>query len=106
MRWQKSSIFKKLFGRIIEEEVYAMFIARKKAEDMRNELRTMINMTRGPNAWNELLKTEAEIRKKRQEAIYKQMERRRHIIEYTVCGILTIIGCGFFYWFVQMLLAA
>ena len=24
---------------------------------MRNELRTMINMTRGPNAWNELLKT-------------------------------------------------
>ena len=34
------------------------------------------------------------------------MERRRQIIEYTVCGILTIIGCGFFYWFVQMLLVS
>lgn len=100
-------IFKKLFAAgSVEEEAMQVFIARKKAEDMRNELRTMINMTRGPNAWNELLKTEAEIRKKRQEAIYKQMERRRQIIEYTVCGILTIIGCGFFYWFVQMLLAA
>ena len=93
-------IFKKLFAAgSVEEEAMQVFIARKKAEDMRNELRTMINMTRGPNAWNELLKTEAEIRKKRQEAIYKQMERRRQIIEYTVCGILTIIGCGFFYWF-------
>ena len=100
-------IFKKLFAAgSVEEEAMQVFIARKKAEDMRNQLRTMINMTRGPNAWNELLKTEAEIRKKRQEAIYKQMERRRQIIEYTVCGVLFIIGCGFFYWFVQSLLAA
>ena len=104
---KKPPIFKKLFAAgSVEEEAMQVFIARKKAEDMRNELRTMINMTRGPNAWNELLKTEAEIRKKRQEAIYKQMERRRQIIEYTVCGILVIIGCGLFYWFVQMLLAA
>tara|TARA_R100000030_G_scaffold99829_2_gene91567 strand:- start:231 stop:701 length:471 start_codon:yes stop_codon:yes gene_type:complete len=104
---KKPPIFKKLFAAgSVEEEAMQVFIARKKAEDMRNELRTMINMTRGPNAWNELLKTEAEIRKKRQEAIYKQMERRRQVIEYAVCGILFIIGCGFFYWFVQSLLAA
>ena len=69
-------IFKKLFAAgSVEEEAMQVFIARKKAEDMRNQLRTMINMTRGPNAWNELLRTEAEIRKQRQQAIYKQIEK-------------------------------
>ena len=83
-----------------------VFIARKKAEDMRNQLRTMINMTRGPNAWNELLRTEAEIRKQRQQAIYKQIEKRKKIVEYITAGILSLIVCGIFVWFVNMLLNA
>ena len=73
---------------------------------MRNQLRTMINMTRGPNAWNELLRTEAEIRKQRQQAIYKQIEKRKKIVEYITAGILSLIVCGIFVWFVNMLLNA
>ena len=100
-------IFKKLFAAgSVEEEAMQVFIARKKAEDMRNQLRTMINMTRGPNAWNELLRTEAEIRKQRQQAIYKQIEKRKKIVEYITAGILSLIVCGIFVWFVNMLLNA
>ena len=58
-----------------------IFMAKKKAEDMRQELRNIISVTRGPSAWDELIKTEADIRKKRQKAIYDQEERRRKIIE-------------------------
>lgn len=97
-------IFKKLFAAgSVEEEAMQVYIARKKAEDMRNQLRTLINMTRGPNAWNELLKTEAEIRKQRQEAIYRQMEKRKQLMEYTAAAILFVLGCGLFIWFVMFL---
>ena len=56
-------------------------MAKKKAEDMREQLRQIIVMTRGPSAWDELIKTEADIRKKRQKLIYEQQERRQRLIE-------------------------
>ena len=69
-------------------------MARKKAEDMRAELKTIISMTRGPSAWEELLKTEADIRKKRQQAIYDQQERRRKVFEIimVIIGLAAIAG--------------
>ena len=72
-----------------------IFMAKKKAEDMREELKNIISFTRGPSAWTELLKTEADIRKKRQEMIYAQEERRRQIIEWCAIGLLVIAVVGF-----------
>ena len=61
-------IFKKLFnGSSVEQEAMDAFAAKKKAEAMEDELRSWINMVHGPNAWNELLKMQAKIRKERQE---------------------------------------
>ena len=75
-------LFKKLFqAGSVEEEAMQIFMAKKKAEDMRQELRNIISVTRGPSAWDELIKTEADIRKKRQNAIYDQEERRRKVVE-------------------------
>ena len=79
---KKPPLFKKLFqAGSVEEEAMAIFMAKKKAEDMREELRQIISFTRGPSAWEELLKTEADIRKKRQQAIYDQQERQRKLFE-------------------------
>ena len=75
---KKPPLFKKLFqSGSVEEEAMQIFMAKKKAEDMRNELKQIISFTRGPSAWEELLRTEADIRKKRQQAIYDQKERQR-----------------------------
>ena len=75
-------LFKKLFqAGSVEEEAMQAFLAKKKAEDMRAELREIISFSRGPSAWQELLKTEADIRKKRQEAIYNQEERQKKFFE-------------------------
>ena len=80
---KKPPLFKKLFAAgSVEEEAMQAFMAKKKAEDMREELRSIISFTRGPSAWDELLRTEANIRKKRQEAIYAQEEYRRKVIEW------------------------
>ena len=87
---KKPPLFKKLFNAgSVEEEAMQIFMAKKKAEDMRDQLRQIIVATRGPSAWDELIKTEADIRKKRQQAIYDQQERRQKVIE--VCAIIGLV---------------
>ena len=60
-------------------------MAKKKADDMRYQLKQIISLTRGA-AWDELLRTEGQIRKQRQKMIYDQQERRKEILN--AIGIL------------------
>ena len=72
-----------------------IFMAKKKAEDMRDQLKQIITMTRGMSAWDELLETEADIRKRRQKAIYDQEEYRRKVLEWIAVAFLAIVCIGF-----------
>ena len=104
---KKPPLFKKLFAAgSVEEEAMASFMAKKKAEDMRYQLKQLISLTRGPQAWEELLRTEGEIRKKRQAAIYAQKERQRKLMEV----IAWVIGCGliggFIVWLIGLAMKA
>ena len=96
----KPPLFKKLFASgTIEQEALEIFMAKKKADDMREQLRQIITYTRGPSAWQELIKTEADIRKKRQAMIYAQKERQRFWIEVGVSiilGGLIVVGVVWF----------
>tara|TARA_B100001057_G_scaffold465548_1_gene521796 strand:- start:4980 stop:5462 length:483 start_codon:yes stop_codon:yes gene_type:complete len=88
---KKPPLFKKLFNAgSVEEEAMAAFMAKKKAEDMRDQLKQIITMTRGMSAWDELLKTEGDIRKKRQQAIYDQEEYRRKVFE--IVAVVLAVG--------------
>ena len=100
---KKPPLFKKLFAAgSVEEEALNIFMAKKKAEDMREELRNLISFTRGPSAWQELLKTEADIRKRRQAAIYAQEERRRFWMEMSAIAIAVIIVISFIGWLLYL----
>ena len=72
-------------------------MAKKKAEDMRAQLKSIIIMSRGMGAWDELLKTEGEIRKKRQAAIYAQKEKQRKFMEWTAITIGVAIFGSFLF---------
>ena len=89
-------IFKKLFaGSSIEEDAMNAFAAKKKAEQMEDELRTYVNMVYGPNSWNEILKLQIKIRKDRQEQIYAQQELRSYILNVIAIIVASIVGvCG------------
>ncbi len=101
---KKPPLFKKLFAAgSIEEEAMEIFMAKKKAEDMRNELKQIISFTRGPAAWEELLRTEADIRKKRQKMIYDQKEKQKKMVEYILIGILVFIMAGALFGFLGLL---
>ena len=101
---KKPPLFKKLFAAgSIEEEAMEVFMAKKKEEDMRNQLKQIISFTRGPAAWEELLRTEADIRKKRQKMIYDQKERQKKLVEYILIGILVFIMAGALFGFLALL---
>ena len=104
---KKPPLFKKLFASgSVEEEAMASFMAKKKAEDMRAQLKSIIIMSRGMGAWDELLKTEGEIRKKRQRMIYEQKERQRQVIEWTAIVIGIAISGSFLVWLIGLAMKA
>jgi len=95
---KKPPLFKKIFASgSVEEEAMQIFMAKKKAEDMRGQLKQIITFTRGPSAWEELLRTEGQIRKKRQEMIYAQKERQRFWIECFFATLLIAAGIALVY---------
>tara|TARA_B100000035_G_C20841445_1_gene483227 strand:+ start:19 stop:501 length:483 start_codon:yes stop_codon:yes gene_type:complete len=102
---KKPPLFKKLFAAgSVEEEALNAFMAKKKAEDMREELRQIISFTRGPSAWDELIRTEADIRKKRQQAIYAQQEYRQKVIEWIMICVASLIVMGMVTGFIYLVL--
>lgn len=86
-------IFKKMFaGKTVEQEALEIFAAKKKAQQQRDELKQWMQFTIGSRAWDELLAMEGQIRKQRQETLYRQRERRQKFIEWVVIITSVITG--------------
>ena len=83
----------KMFGSV-EEEALETFAMKKKAIAMENELRNFVNLNYGPNAWNEVIRIQAEIRRKKKEAELEAKRIQRQKIENAVIG-----GCVLFFIF-------
>ena len=77
----------KTAGMSVEEEALEVFAHKKKIQAMEQELRTFVNMSHGPDAWNEVLRIQAEIRKKRKEAILAAKKKQEQMIMWTLVGI-------------------
>ena len=89
-----------LFGKLfkagsIEEAALAAYAAKKKLEEQRYELKMFLNLTHGPQAYDELLQMEGQIRKQRQQTVYKQQQLRRQIGEGIAWLFLVLIVGGF-----------
>jgi hypothetical protein len=84
----------KSLGGSVEAEALEVFAAKRKADQMREELRSYISWTMGPSAWDELVATEAKIRKQKKEQEYRKAELQEAIITWTVTSVLLAIGFG------------
>ena len=90
-------VFGKVFGGgSIEAVALQAYSAKKKLEEQRYELKMFLNLTIGPNAYDELLQMEGEIRKERQRTIYKQQALRKQIVEIIGWLVLFLVIIGFF----------
>ena len=75
----------------IEEEALETFGALKKAKAMEDELRNWLIATHGMNAWNDLLRIQASIRKKRKEEVERKRRELEMIIKWICYGGLPFI---------------
>lgn len=96
-------MFKKLFaGGSVEEEALAIIMHKKKLEEQEKDLKTMLNWRYGHNTWQEMIQLRRQIRKQRQETLYKQQERKDAFFEaigWTVAAIVFvgIVGGGLYF---------
>ena len=87
------SMFRKVFkGGRIEQEAIESFAAKKRLEEQRYELKQFLMFTHGSRAWDELLKMEGDIRKRRQKEIYDRQKVREKII--TVVALIVVLSIG------------
>ena len=78
----------------VEQEALAVWNAKRKAEAMREELRQHISFIYGPSAWDELVRTEAKIRKQKRDQEYRKAEMIESIITWSITGVLLLIFFG------------
>ena len=74
----------KVLGGGTQAQAMEVFLARKQAQKMRDELRELISHPAilGPSHWQEFLRIEAEIRKQKREHDFRRMEIKQTIIEW------------------------
>ena len=90
----------------VEEEALETFAAMKKAEQMENELRNFITGQYGMNAWQQIIKIQADIRVKQREARVEEARRQEEIFEYILIGVSVflvsiVIMCVLYYALMQ-----
>ena len=93
----------RMFGSV-EEEALETFAMKKKAIAMENELRTFVNYNYGPNAWNEVIQIQAQIRKEKKEAQIEAQRRQRQIVENTIIGGLVLMFIFFVVYVVYLVM--
>tara|TARA_R110000803_G_scaffold71299_2_gene134473 strand:- start:3401 stop:3874 length:474 start_codon:yes stop_codon:yes gene_type:complete len=101
---QKNPPWYKALGGKVEAEAMEIFVAKKKKEQMRKELREWISSSMGPSNWDELVRIEAQVRKRKKEEEYRKIELRQRAIEWTfgifalLTGIIVLIGV---FWYIN-----
>lgn len=88
--------------RTVEEEAMETFLAKQKAKDLEEELRTIIIYSRGQSAWQELLRLRADIKRQRKEEEKKRKRERQELLEVIALSVALIVGVGalgIFVWF-------
>ena len=99
---KKPPIFKKLFAAgSVEEEALNLLIQEKKIMEQEKELSILLNMRFGHGTMDELKEMRRSIRKKREATIYKQMQRRKALVEAIsiamLCTFCLVILGGLFF---------
>ena len=103
---QNPPMFKKLFGASqIEQNALEVWGHKQKAKEMREEMKTHISFYYGPSAWDEIVRMEGQMRKKRAAEVYAAEERKQMILEWIVGGSIAAVGAGILagvFWLIGM----
>jgi hypothetical protein len=78
-------------GSSVQTEAIEIFAAKKKIEAQRDELKTFIQFSYGQSGWEELLRIEAQVRKRKQATDHRRAEMKEMAINVTLV-VLVLAG--------------
>jgi hypothetical protein len=81
-------------GSNVQVEAIEIFAAKKKIQAQRDELRTYVQYSYGQSGWEELLRTEAAVRKRKQATDHRRAEIKELLITITIVGLALLAGVG------------
>ena len=79
-------------GANVQAEAIELFAAKKKIEAQRNELRTYIQYSYGQSGWEELMRIEAQVRKRKQATDHRKAEIKEKLITATIVALVLMAG--------------
>lgn len=81
-------------GGNVQAEAIEIFAAKKKIEAQRAELKTYVQYSYGQSGWEELLRIEAQVRKRKQATDHRRAEIKEMVITVVLVGLVLMAGLG------------
>ena len=76
----------------VQSEAIEIFAAKKKIQAQRDELRTFVQFSYGQSGWEELMRIEAQVRKRKQATDHRQAEIKETMITVTIVALVLMAG--------------
>jgi len=86
-----------------EEEAILIWNQKRKMEEMRKEIKDHISFVYGPSAWDEILRIEAEQRRRRKEEAYRKQEFIDNLVNWVIGLTLFAIGTSILVFIIWMI---
>ena len=100
---ENASSLTRMLNGSVEEVALKSYAAKKKIEAQREELKNYLIGNYGLQAWDDLIREEGRIRKKRQQLIYEAEQRKQAMLEYTIMGVASLVGIGALGWMIWII---
>lgn len=79
-------------GGSVQAEAIELFAAKKKIEAQRDELKTYIQYSYGQSGWEELLRIEAQVRRRKQATDHRRAEIKEMVITLALVSLVLLAG--------------
>jgi len=76
----------------VQSEAIEIFAAKKKIQAQRDELKTFVQYSYGQSGWEELLRIEAQVRKRKQATDHRKAEIKEMLITITIVTLVLAAG--------------
>lgn len=90
---KKPGIFQRIgSGKSVEQEAMEQLQRRESVRKQHLELMSMVKLRYGPQAFDELMQMQRQIKLKRERQIIHQQQRRRDLVGYALAAIVAVLG--------------
>jgi len=90
---KKPSIFKRIGGgKSVEQEAMELLQRRESVRKQHLELMSMVKLRYGPQAFDELMQMQRQIKLKRERELIHQAQRRKDVVMYCLLAVVLAVG--------------